>query len=157
MDSGCQTRRRRSIILIGMSLHLIKRFYNTGSYMYNLTLFVSNVHYRTTLVPQWWRRMSSLASVSRILHGPISTDNNLSIWLEHGILTFAVSLLHLAKRKFIRFRIHCTVDHLVESRSQFVTMRLDCKSHVDPCPSFEVHFIELDTNILRSAGTNSGM
>ncbi|KAK3809504.1 MAG: hypothetical protein J3Q66DRAFT_354065 [Benniella sp.] len=64
-------------------------------------------------------------------------------------------LIGFPKGKFGRFRIHSSVDHLVATRSQFVTMRLDCKDHIDSRPSFEIHYIELDTNILRFADTTS--
>jgi len=70
--------------------------------------------------------------------------------------TLTISLLHLAKTNFVRFRVHTAVDHLVATSSQVVTMRLDCKDQIDPRSSFEVHYIELDTNLLRSADT-SGM
>jgi len=68
-----------------------------------------------------------------------------------------MSILHPAKKDVVRCRIHSAVDHLVTTRCQSVMMRFDCKDRVEPRPSFEVHYIELDTNILRSVDTTSGM
>ncbi|KAK3809496.1 MAG: hypothetical protein J3Q66DRAFT_354035 [Benniella sp.] len=85
-----------------------------------------------------------------------SSDEGMLYSLDNSSTTVVKKdeLVGLAKKNFIRFRIHSAVDHLVDTRSQFVTMRLDCKDRVDPHPSFEIHYIELDTNLLRSADTS---